>query len=110
MPVAHSVVAVAWCQDKQEALKMLKLLLDADLDVNEVDDYGNSMLHRAVEYNCSELVRFLLENTKIDAQLKVLKSFKDFKVGETALDAAKRMNQHEIVSILKQLKMCNQVL
>ena len=91
-------------------MKILKLLLDADLDVNEVDDYGLSMLHRAVELNCSELVRFLLENTKMDAQLKVLKNYNAFKVGETALDAAKRMNHHESVAIFKQSKMCNQVL
>ena len=109
MPVAHTV-AFAWHNHKQEAMKIFKLLLDADLDVNEIDDYGISMLHWAAGFDCSDLVRFLLENTKMDAQLKVLKNCNSFKVGETALDFARRMNHHEIVSIFKQSKMCNQVL
>ena len=93
-----------WSQNKQVGIKIIRLFLDAGLDINAVDDRGISVLHHATALDCSDLVRFLLENTRIDVQLRILKNHRDLKAGETALDIAQRMNFYEIVSILKEQK------
>ena len=94
----------AWKTDKQAAMNIFKLLLDSGLDVNAVDIIaGCSVLHYATSENMPELVRFLIENTKIDTKLK------NMKAGETALDLAVRKDYHEIVSMLKPNQRMNQV-
>ena len=106
MTVARYLVFV-WIQNKKVGLKILKLFLDAGLDINAVDDCGISVLHHASAFDCSNLVRFLLENTRIDVQLRILKYNRDFKAGETALDVAQRKNFYEIASILKEQNVKN---
>ena len=56
------------------------------------------------------MVGFLVENTKIDAQLKVSEDFNDFKAGETALNIAERKNFKKILKLLNPPEMKDQVI
>lgn len=85
------------------AINIIKLVTN----VNIKDEYGWSLLHRAVQYNNKEVVKELLENKKIDMEVKLPKDTiitndneKWYADGETPLLLACYYGYNEIVETL----------
>ena len=85
-----------------DCLEQIKIFLKHGQSVNATGAAGHSILHRE---NSIDVVKFLIEETEIDAELKLTGNLTGEigNHGDTALDVAQRMNFNEIVSILEKV-------
>ena len=86
-----------------------EIVRTTDVDVNQQESVrGNTILHRLVELGEAEQVKFLLENTTVDIDIKN-------NAGQTALDIAIENNQADCMKVLlptglKRTKVLSQLL
>lgn len=95
-------------KNPEDQLELLKMFLDNEQDLNAIGGSGQSILILFVSYKHMEAVKYLLENTAIDVNVKLTKDSYNFKLGiktykdENALDIARRQKMDEIVAILEK--------
>lgn len=80
----------------EEYAKIVELLIEKGADVNNIEKYGDTPLHHAVESGCEKIVRILLKHgAKIDAVNCAR---------ETPHDVAKKLGKTEIQKILEEAR------
>jgi ankyrin repeat protein len=80
-----------------KSLKMLQLLIEKGIEINQSCDNGRNLLHFAAKDNLKEVAKFLVEKKLVDTNQKDNN-------GETPLDYAKRFNNPEISRIIQNRK------
>ena len=85
----------------EDCLQVLKLFLQNGQNVNAIGGYGGqSILIKFVAYKHTQAVKYLLDNTAIDLNIKLTEARKGV---DTALEIAKRENMKEIVAMLEKV-------
>ena len=94
-------------KNPDDRLRVLKLFLDNGQNVNAIGRYGMSILILFVGYNHIEAVKYLLDCTKIDFNIKLTEDWDlggvGARAGDTALDIARKAKLDEIVAMLEEV-------
>lgn len=86
------------CAISRKNLCIARLLLrDSKTNVNVLNNFNMSPLHRSIEKNCIETLRLLLSIPELDIDIKIEN---ELKYGETALELALKNNNYKIVELL----------
>lgn len=84
-PLLHQLYSLSfWYDRKFDMRKILEILLDYDVEIDTVDENGNTILMEAISCQDDDLLKFLLTK-KVNLKLKNIRNF-------TAIDFVDKIN------------------
>lgn len=84
-------------QNNIDLIKIKELIYSPNVDINEKDYFGYSLLHKAIKHNKIDLIKLLLEHPNINVNNTNTCTYMHI---STPLEYAVKENKHDIIQLL----------